>query len=277
MGSIYMWTNRVNSKRYIGKCHRDVIKRRRDHIRGKGSKLLKRAIDKYGIDNFDFEILHDGILDDFLSGYEIEAIRKYKSKVPNGYNLTDGGEGLLNPSDEIRRKMGLAHKGKSISVETRQKLSKAKKGKKVHTPETRRKLSKISKSRRHTPETRRKISQSNKGKKLSEEHRQQISEAQKGRKHSEEHRRKNSEAHKGEKNHNYGKKLSPERRQQISEARQRIWKTPELIAAREYFFSLPSSISLAEKRKYLRQKFFDKDCMTIWRWCRKFDSESPPK
>ena len=40
-----------------------------------------------------------------LNEREIFWIAKLNTKVPNGYNLTDGGEGLVNPSDETRAKM----------------------------------------------------------------------------------------------------------------------------------------------------------------------------
>ena len=66
-------------------------------------------------------------------------------------------------SEETKKKMREAHKGKKQSEETRKKLSEANKGKKL--PE----------------ETRKKLSEANKGKHLSEEHKNKIGEASKGR------------------------------------------------------------------------------------------------
>ena len=286
-----MYRNTINFKCYIGKCHGNVKKRQNAHIAGRGSQLLKRAFDKYGIENFTFEILHDGVLDELLDTYEIEAIAKYNAVAPHGYNLTYGGEGGI-PSEETRQKRSKSlkgkpshNKGKTLSEETRRRMSEAKKGYKV-SQETRAKISKVHKGktlseehrqkiiesntgRKHSDETRRKISEGNKGKTHSIESRRKISEARKDKKqgpHSEEHRRKIGNAHKG-------KKYSKETRFKISEAMQ----SPDRTLARKFFFSLSSDLNLKEKRKCLRQKFPHKPCRTIYQWCKKFNSETPPK
>ena len=51
---------------------------------------LKRAFEKYGIENFKFRIICI-CFDDDLNKYEIEYIKKYDTIVPNGYNLSEGG------------------------------------------------------------------------------------------------------------------------------------------------------------------------------------------
>ena len=281
MGSIYKITNTVSGKAYIGQTIHDAVKSRiYRHLNGhsRGSQLVKRAIKKYGKDAFTYEILHDGIIPEFLDTLEIEAIEKFNTVAPNGYNLTTGGGGG-SPSEETRRKIskslkgkkqgphseehrrkiGLAHKGKKLSHEHRKKLSEASIGRtapnkgKPHSEEARLKMSEAKKGntvwlgRKHTNEARRKISEAKKGKKLSEEHRRKISEGQKGKKISEKHRRK------------------------ISEALQRS----DYILARDFFFSLPSDIPLTEKRKCLCQRFPNTPYSTICRWCHKFESETP--
>ena len=90
MGCIYMFTNQVTNESYIGKCRGNVKKRYNAHIRGDGNQPLKEAIDEYGIENFTFQILHDGILDEFLADYEETAITKYNT-FHNGYNETPHG------------------------------------------------------------------------------------------------------------------------------------------------------------------------------------------
>ena len=97
----------------------------------------------------------------------------------------------INVSDETRKKMSEANKGRTFSEETRRKMSESHKN---MSEETRRKLSEAQKGRTCSDETRKKISDAKKGKKFSEEHRRKISEAIKGRTCSDETRRKMSEA-----------------------------------------------------------------------------------
>ena len=47
-----------------------------------------------------------------------------------GYNLTAGGEGLVNPTEEVRRKISIAGMGRTPSLETRRKISEYHKGNK---------------------------------------------------------------------------------------------------------------------------------------------------
>ena len=204
MGCIYMYMNLINKKCYIGKSHSNGERRRKDHIAGRGSKLLKRAFDKYGIENFSFEILDDGILDTFLDDYEIKAIAKYNSIAPNGYNLTYGG-GCGKWSDEAREAIkGEKHhnygkpshlRGKPLSVEHRLKISKARKGKQ--------------KGKDHY----------NYGK----------PSYFRGGKHTAEARRKISRAMRGENSPNYGKTASDETRRKLSESHRRPEYDPEFV------------------------------------------------
>ena len=299
MGSIYKITNTVNGKSYIGQTIHDAEKTRiRQHLRGKGSQPVKHAIKKYGQDAFTFEILHDGIIPEFLDDLEKEVIAKFNTMSPNGYNLTEGGDGGSyceetrrkmsesqkgqtpwnkgKPlSDEHCRKLSEAQKGRIHSEETRRKMSETHKGKQYclgykHSEETRRKLSEAQKGRIHSEETRRKMSESRRGKNnhfygrtFSEEHRRKLSNANKGRKLSKEHKRKISDAHKG-------KTISEEHRRKLRRSRRK----PEYIPAREFFFSLPKQLSFKEKRQKLFRKF-DKVVprFTLYDWCKKFDSE----
>ena len=103
---------------------------------------------------------------------------------------------FLTPEEHKRLHM----KGVTLSDETRRKMSEAKKGR-IFSEEHRRKLSESQKGHTVNEETRKKMSEAKKGKKLSEETRKKISEAKKGENHpmygmhfSEEHRRKISEA-----------------------------------------------------------------------------------
>ncbi len=162
-----------------------------------------------------------------------------------GHNAWNKG---VPRSEETRRKISKALKGKRLSEEHRRKLAEAKKGErnpnygKPRSEETRRKIGeanrKTMKENWQNPEYREHMVRVHKGKpsprkgmKLSKEWRQKLSEAHKGiqagenhpmygKKLSEEHRRKLSEAH-------MGKKLSEETKRKISEASKRLWQDPE--------------------------------------------------
>ena len=214
MGSIYRERNEVNGKCYIGKSHVNAIARSKAHRNGNGNKLLKSAIAKYGVENFTFEILHDGIFDELLDDYEIAEIEKHNSVAPNGYNLTYGGDGG-KMSDEARQKQSEAGKGRTpwnkdkidpFSKESRRKMSeshigqtpwnkgkkgsqtswmKDKKGKgtsmygKTHSEETKQQMSESNprywKGKTRSNETKRKMSESHKDKVFSDEHRRNLS------------------------------------------------------------------------------------------------------
>lgn len=69
IGSLYVITNKVNRKQYVGKTYDSAENRYKDHIRKSNSTInrpLYRAINKYGKDNFSIEIIafyREGILE----------------------------------------------------------------------------------------------------------------------------------------------------------------------------------------------------------------------
>ena len=200
MGVIYLRTNRYNGKKYVGQAT-DLKVRQRTWKCLKSTYagiLINRARAKYGIEAFDFEILKE-CKDEELDYWEMYYIKELNTKAPNGYNLTDGGDGGNTYICKNEKEMN----------KIKQKISESNKGEKNHmygkhhTEETKKKMSEAQKNRKrkpHTEETKRKISESNKGKIFSEETRKKI-----------------SETHKSEKNPNYGKHWSEETRKKISE------------------------------------------------------------
>lgn len=80
-------------------------------------------------------------------------------------NLSDGGEGTVGCqfSEERKRKISIAHRGRIISQEQREKISKALMGRK-RDPEVHARIIAKMKGRKVSEETRRKISIANKGK-----------------------------------------------------------------------------------------------------------------
>jgi group I intron endonuclease len=119
MGYIYKITNLINKKVYIGQTVQETVEKRWElHKRlakkDKGCTALKEAFNKYGIDNFKFEILIICFNEDCIA-YEKGYIKKYNALVPNGYNISEGGNG------------GALFKGKQHSEETKNKLREASK------------------------------------------------------------------------------------------------------------------------------------------------------
>ena len=250
MGYIYKITNTVNGKVYIGQTIRKLENRINQHFNRSSSPALHNAIEKYGRDAFTLEILHEA-LDIFLDDLEIAEIKRHNSLAPHGYNLTGGGSANKVFSDQTRKKMSDAAKGRTNKN----------KGK-TPAPETRQKISESLKGRPLSPERRRKISESLKGRKCkprSPEARRKLSEANKGKTLSPEHRRKLSEAHKG-------KTPSPETRQKMSEAHAHA----DRPAAFEILNSLPESMPLKEKRKLLCDKFRERNKGTVHSWVKKW-------
>ncbi len=88
--AIYKITNLINHKIYIGQSV-NPSKRWQDHINGYNNEisLIHRAIKKYGVENFSFEII--GWFKDY-NEKEKEYINFYKSLAPYGYNIQSGGE-----------------------------------------------------------------------------------------------------------------------------------------------------------------------------------------
>lgn len=88
-GFIYMYTS-PSGKKYIGQTIQTLSERAR---RGKGYRktgVFYKAIQKYGFENFDVEILEEAD-SSLLNEKEIEWISFLNTRVPNGYNISEGG------------------------------------------------------------------------------------------------------------------------------------------------------------------------------------------
>jgi group I intron endonuclease len=100
---IYEIKNKINGKIYIGQHSSNEL----NTYYGSG-KLIKYAIDKYGIENFERTILEICSSKDELNEREKYWIKE-KNSIINGYNLTDGGTGgdnskFIDYSDEWKEK-----------------------------------------------------------------------------------------------------------------------------------------------------------------------------
>lgn len=218
--TVYMHTS-PSGKRYIGITSTSVEKRW-SNGNGYSTQMFYRAIQKYGWENFQHEILFEGLTKEEAEQKEIELIAYYKSDNSDyGYNVEHGGNCVGTVSEETKKKLSEKHKGKFPSEETRKKLSEATSGVnnpfygKHHTEETKQRLSEshlglVSKLKGvpKTDEHKQKLSETAKnrftnpenhpmyGVNHTEESRQKMSKSHKGLKQSEEHRKHNGESHK---------------------------------------------------------------------------------
>ena len=93
MTGIYCWTNLINNKKYIGQAT-DIERRKKQHVSqaGKLTTKISRALWKYGLNNFKFQVLEECSVDQ-LNQREHYWIHYYKTLEDEfGYNITDVDE-----------------------------------------------------------------------------------------------------------------------------------------------------------------------------------------
>ena len=177
MGIIYLRINKINGKKYVGQVTTKRFKARQNKWNNLNlpyaGNVINNARKKYGIESFGFEILKE-CEDEELNQWEMYYIKELNTKVPYGYNMTDGGGGMsgFTVSEETKQKISKGNKGKTAwikgkhhSEETKQKIAEKMKGKK-HSEEHKGKTAWI-KGKHHSEETKQKISDTNKNGKLS--------------------------------------------------------------------------------------------------------------
>lgn len=229
-GGVYKIINKLNGRAYYGSS-KGFKQRGSQHEfslkTGKHSnRFLQADFIKSGTEAFAFEVV-EVVEGDKLA--RTTAEQRYLDEAFDGgklcYNLRQDAtctQGSMPAcSEETKRKIGAANKGRVISEEARAKMSEAHKN---LSPEAREKLKE---GHRNMPlETRekmvalgkemaqknlKKVQERLTGVPLTEEHKKKLSEAHKGHKHSEETRQKMSAS-------KVGKKKSEETRRRMSEA-----------------------------------------------------------
>ena len=147
--TVYIHTNRINNKKYVGLTKQQNPERRwgKDGVRYKQSPYFYSAIQKYVCDNFDHDIVASDLQKEEACDMEIQLIQQYKTQDKQfGYNIMEGGSAPQIP-DEIKEQMqqrmlGNTYcAGRVTSEETKKKISDAQKGRKL-TEEHRQKLRK---------------------------------------------------------------------------------------------------------------------------------------
>ena len=178
---IYVIINKCNWHYYIGSSQ-NLYKRAREHYNDLSknkhhSVLLQRAVNKYGLDNFQFRAI-----DLIINKLEIKSVEQwYLDNIFGEYNVSRSamcpGLGRV-VSEETRRKISLTSKGRKLSDEHRQILRKAHLGKTISI-ETRQKLSQAHKNKTLSDDCKKKMSIARKGRPLKQSAKILISERKK--------------------------------------------------------------------------------------------------
>ena len=210
MYRIYLITNLINQKKYVGITKKTIEERWKDHIdtayKRKKKYAIHNAINKYGPENFSIVLLeeHEN------AQQECYWIDHYKT-FDEGYNLTKGGDGtigiVLTEDEKIERtkRAKILHGGKKIGMYGRK-----------HSEETKQKIREthilLNRTGQNNPlfgKTHSEESKQKMRKPKSEKTKMRMSQAQKNRKQD----------ISGEKNPMFGRKHSEETKQKIREAR----------------------------------------------------------
>jgi group I intron endonuclease len=172
---VYQHVNLINGKIYIGITKRTLEERSgANGINYHTSPYFYSAIQKYGWDNFQHNILYSELTKEDACALEIQLIKEMRTQDSKyGYNIMEGGSAPTIP-DSVRKIMSEKMKGnknglgKACSEEKKQKIREAQKGRKL-TEDHKRKLSEAKRGKTYAPlseERKRKISNSHKKKQV---------------------------------------------------------------------------------------------------------------
>lgn len=177
-----------------------------------GSKIIKNIIKKYGKKNSNSflkrEVLVRGDFSEaLLNELEKHYIRLLNTRWPNGYNLTDGGDGKVGTggwhhTEEWKKANSERNKGKKLPKQRIIELTKIR-SEKWKDPIFRERTIASIKRGRNKPESLKKTSDTHRGKKLSEETINKI---------------KHNWFKKGHVSHNTGMSLTEEHKQKLKES-----------------------------------------------------------
>lgn len=150
MYTVYTITNKLNGKQYVGYSKNHLARwsqhKKMKPTNGKTS-LIQKAIKKYGVENFSFDIIFESNDKEFTK--EIQEpffIQQLNTLVPNGYNIAKGGSG------------GATRTGMQWDANTKQKISIS--VSKAMTTERRNNLAQKARGRKASETTKKKMSAS---------------------------------------------------------------------------------------------------------------------
>ena len=200
--AIYKIVNALNGRMYIGQSVNPVYRAKRHFWKSNGCVKLRRAIEKYGRDNFNFSVLC-WCSDKSDANEAEELLIALGDTRSNGYNITPGGFGTGAGADnpffgkvhtaEFKAKLSASRLGKPTAKVTREKIANANRSRTM-SEATKAKLrareksnlcsertSASNKARVWSEESKAKLVAYNTGRKMSEETKAKIATANKAR------------------------------------------------------------------------------------------------
>jgi len=294
---IYKITNLINNKIYIGQT-KNFEQRVKAHCKANRQRptLISKTIQKYGKENFAFEILYK-VDESEIDQLEIQTIQKFDCICPKGYNLSLGGDTIRQHSEETKEKIRKTKTGRKNSEESKRKLSETWKkqgvwnkglkmseeyikkncgktkgkvsplrGRKM-SDEQRNKMSVIQKQYfKEHPEALIRLSMASKGRPspkkgipLSDETKKKLSISKTGQKHTEESKKKMSLSHMGHPSYTKGRKSTEEENKKRSESMKRAYQThPEIKEkkSRSMKLAYAKNPQLLQKRSERMKAFY---------------------
>ena len=142
--TVYIHTNIINNKKYVGLTRQTVEQRWQNGQGYKYCTLFNNAIKKYGWQNFSHEIVATGLSEEEACELERELIRDlHTCDKEYGYNIFEGGN-TAHQTEDTKRRISEAQLGipkpddvvlkmrrAQASEETKTKISAALKGRKL--------------------------------------------------------------------------------------------------------------------------------------------------
>jgi group I intron endonuclease len=214
---LYLIRDLLNEKVYVGQTVRPKERwsQHKAYVKyGKLVQYIHRAMNKYGIENFQFETIASCLSQKDADETEILLIHQYDSRNNDkGYNIASGGNHPWNAglpaeqqpaygrkhTEEAKKKISENNMGKIMPLHTDEWKKQASLRKTGHlvSEETRRKIGLRHIGMKHSDEAKQKMSDSSTGKIISEETKVKMSAVKIGKTKSEETKAKMSAAKKG--------------------------------------------------------------------------------
>lgn len=183
-GVIYLVTNNITGKVYIGQTISSIAARWKGHCNAGGNSRLWLSIERHGRSAFSVEKIDQADTKQELDELERFYIAAYGSRHKDvGYNFERGGSGEPKTKDAVER-IAAKLRGRKVPKDAVEKMAATKRNR-PRTPAEQavlNRMAEMNRGRRHTAESIRKMSEAVTGRKtgpLTPEHRKKLSDAAK--------------------------------------------------------------------------------------------------